>query len=68
MRLLGARTIDEVVPAMVDSRSIGLHTTTVPSDELYSVNCKCSSASLFRWLADFPADSAMKLADLKAKL
>jgi len=38
MRLLGARTIEEVVPEMVDSRSIGLHTTTVPSDELYSVN------------------------------
>lgn len=40
MRLLGARTIEDVVPAMVDSGSIGLHTTTVPSDELYNVNCK----------------------------
>ena len=40
MRLLGARTIQEVVPEMVDSRSIVLHTTTVPSDALYKVNCK----------------------------
>ena len=40
MRLLGARTIKDVVPEMVDSRSIGLHTTTVPSDELYNVNCE----------------------------
>ena len=44
MRLIGARTIQDVVPEMVDSRSIGLHTTTVPSDALYNVNCKYMKA------------------------
>jgi hypothetical protein len=40
MRLLGARTIDEVVPEMVDARSIASHSSP-PSDELYMGNCKC---------------------------
>jgi len=32
LRLLGANTIKDVVPSMVDARSISLHTSIVPED------------------------------------
>ncbi|TFL07022.1 FMN-dependent dehydrogenase-domain-containing protein [Pterulicium gracile] len=38
MRLLGAKTIKDVVPAMVDASNIGLHLVSVPSDALYDTN------------------------------
>jgi hypothetical protein len=41
MRLLGARTLEEVVPAMVDASGIHSHTVSVPSDRLYEGNCAC---------------------------
>lgn len=34
MRLLGARTISELTPAMVDVSNVGVHATAVPSDTL----------------------------------
>jgi hypothetical protein len=40
MRLLGARSVKEVVPEMVDSSNIHLHIVSVPSDNLYESNCK----------------------------
>jgi L-lactate dehydrogenase (cytochrome) len=40
MRLLGARTIQEVVPEMVDTSNIHTHVATVPVDRLYKGNCK----------------------------
>lgn len=40
MRLLGARTIKEVVPEMVDAGSIHQHIVAVPHDALYYTNCK----------------------------
>jgi hypothetical protein len=40
MRLLGAPTIADVVPEMVDARSLQSHTSP-PNDELYHANCKC---------------------------
>lgn len=42
MRLIGARTLKEIVPSMVDTSSISLHVTTVPEDRLYRGNCECS--------------------------
>jgi L-lactate dehydrogenase (cytochrome) len=38
MRLLGAKTIKEVVPSMVDASNIGLHLVSVPNDALYDAN------------------------------
>ncbi|KAH7102184.1 hypothetical protein BKA62DRAFT_829538 [Auriculariales sp. MPI-PUGE-AT-0066] len=38
MRLLGARTLKEVVPEMVDTRSIHAHNVAVPDDRLYNIN------------------------------
>jgi L-lactate dehydrogenase (cytochrome) len=40
MRLLGAPTIKDVVPSMVDANSISMHAGQVPNDELYGANCK----------------------------
>ncbi|KAH9855954.1 glyoxylate dehydrogenase [Lenzites betulinus] len=36
MRLLGARTIDEVVPDMVDASSLSAHTVLAPEDNLFN--------------------------------
>ncbi|KZV66454.1 hypothetical protein PENSPDRAFT_755719 [Peniophora sp. CONT] len=38
MRLLGAKTIADVVPEMVDASGIQAHTVTVPGDRLYNSN------------------------------
>jgi len=42
MRLLGARTIADVVPEMVDTSSIHAHVVAVPGDRLYEANCESS--------------------------
>lgn len=39
MRLLGAPTIADVLPEMVDATSLASHSTP-PSDELYMANCE----------------------------
>jgi len=39
MRLLGARSIEDVIPEMVDASNIHAHLTTVPADQLYDGNC-----------------------------
>ena len=39
MRLLGARTMKDVVPEMVDASNIHSHTVAVPGDKLYDNNC-----------------------------
>lgn len=39
LRLLGARTIRDVVPAMVDASNIHSHIVAVPHDQLYNGNC-----------------------------
>ena len=41
MRLLGARTLREVVPEMVDASNIHAHIASVPADRLYDENCAC---------------------------
>ncbi len=40
MRLLGARTIDEVVPDMVDASSLKSHFVMTPQDNLFTNTCK----------------------------
>jgi L-lactate dehydrogenase (cytochrome) len=40
MRLLGARTMKDVVPQMVDASNIHSHIVAVPGDRLYDNNCK----------------------------
>ena len=39
LRLLGAPTIKDVVPAMVDATNIHTHLVAVPHDQLYDANC-----------------------------
>jgi hypothetical protein len=39
LRLLGAQTIRDVVPAMVDASNIHTHLVAVPQDQLYEANC-----------------------------
>jgi hypothetical protein len=39
LRLLGARTIRDVIPAMVDASNIHTHLVAVPRDQLYDSNC-----------------------------
>lgn len=46
MRLIGARTMKEVVPEMVDTGSIHQHVVAVPGDRLYDGNCE-QSLSVF---------------------
>lgn len=39
MRLIGAPTIAEIGPDMVDASNIGMHVVSVPTDRLYDANC-----------------------------
>jgi L-lactate dehydrogenase (cytochrome) len=39
LRLLGAQTIKDVVPDMVDVSNIHTHVVPVPRDKLYDSNC-----------------------------
>lgn len=60
MRLLGARTITEIVPSMVDASNIHTHMVPVPVDNLYDSNCACPcsffiSASILRFGPSFCA-------------
>lgn len=47
MRLLGAPTLKDVVPTMVDASNVHTHIVAVPGDNLYNNNCEffcgCSS-------------------------
>jgi len=54
MRLLGARSLKEVVPSMVDASSIHQHTVAVPEDSLYRSN--------------YETMQSVKLRELKSKL
>lgn len=54
MRLLGARSIKEIVPSMVDASSIHQHTVAVPEDSLYRLN--------------YETMQSVKLRDSKSKL
>ena len=41
LRLIGANTIKDVVPDMVDASNIRSHIVAVPGDRLYDSNCEC---------------------------
>lgn len=45
MRLIGARTIDEVTEDMVDANSVTTH-ITIPGDSRYTQNCEHLFAAL----------------------
>lgn len=72
MRLIGARTLKEVVPSMVDTTSLPLHVTTVPEDRLYRGNCKSSNWMFLSTRSNRRfADEDMRFAEMrqiKAKL
>jgi L-lactate dehydrogenase (cytochrome) len=53
MRLLGAKAIQDVVPAMVDTSNIKSHAATVPGDRLYDRNCKSFIFARFTSLYKF---------------
>lgn len=40
LRLLGAPTLKDVVPSMVDASSLSNHLVAVPDDRLYMTNCE----------------------------
>ena len=40
MRLLGARTIDDLCPEMVDHHALNQHIVSVPQDNLFLNTCK----------------------------
>jgi hypothetical protein len=46
MRLLGAPTLKDVVPSMVDASNVHTHIVSVPGDNLYNNNCKAPSPLL----------------------
>ncbi|KAI0919049.1 hypothetical protein AcV5_002064 [Taiwanofungus camphoratus] len=48
MRLLGARTVKELVPEMVDASSIHQHIVSVPTDRLYESNYESISSARLR--------------------
>jgi L-lactate dehydrogenase (cytochrome) len=71
MRLLGARSLEEVVPEMVDARSVGTHVVAGPTDRLYDSNCKNFSHRLVEHLLTRLIDDGLAVAslrDVKAKL
>jgi len=45
MRLLGASTIKDIVPSMVDASNINMHIVAVPGDMLYNTNYENMSAA-----------------------
>lgn len=42
MRLLGAKTIKDVVPEMVDAKSLSSHFVMTPQDTLFQNTCACA--------------------------
>lgn len=46
MRLIGARSINELVPEMVDASALHAHAGITPADNLYNTTCKFCSTRL----------------------
>ena len=42
MRLVGARSISEIVPEMVDASALRSHAGLTPADNLYNTTCTSS--------------------------
>ena len=45
MRLIGARTISEIVPEMVDASALRMHVGVTPTDNLFNQTCEYSLLS-----------------------
>lgn len=62
MRLLGAPTIADIGPDMVDATNIHQHIVPVPSDRLYDANCESyfPLAYCFRSLTQRVSDEGMQ--------
>lgn len=45
MRLIGARTVDELTPDLVDASALHAHVGQIPVDNLYSATCTCATCS-----------------------
>lgn len=58
MRLLGAQTIKDVVPDMIDASAIGTHVSPTPGDRLYDSNCEFSS---FFFLSTLGSNSFLQM-------
>jgi L-lactate dehydrogenase (cytochrome) len=70
LRLLGAQTIRDVVPAMVDTSNIHTHLVAVPPDQLYDSNCTGFAEPVGTNTEFFFSDQSMqhaRLRDIKAK-
>ena len=65
MRLLGATTMKDVVPEMVDASNIHSHIVAVPVDRLYDNNCKYLCVSLSSTGFDFLQTKAYNMQALK---
>ncbi|ELU42074.1 cytochrome b2 [Rhizoctonia solani AG-1 IA] len=60
LRLLGAPTIKDVVPAMVDTTSLKSHIVAVPQDSLYYTNCEFSLGTLTQRSREGPVLTRVK--------
>lgn len=71
LRLLGAPTIKDIVPEMVDASNISSHASVVPGDRLYETNCTFSRCLLAARSVDKAIDESMqhaRLRELNSKL
>lgn len=52
MRLLGARTLKEITPEMVDASALGNHASGVPQDRMFEGNCEYARGGekRFSWI------------------
>ncbi len=66
MRLLGARTIDDLVPEMVDASALNQHIVAVPTDHLFEQTCESSvSSSSQSVIADVLLDQPLQVTKFK---
>ena len=73
MRLLGARSLKEVVREMVDASNIHHHVVAVPDDKLYHSNCELAQDGSMRFtllICGFADESlqAVRLREIKSNL
>lgn len=68
MRLLGARTIDELSPEMVDANALHSHVGLTPPDNLYNAICEPFDRSMKFLLNICFEDQPLALAQFKTKL
>lgn len=47
MRLLGAQTLGDIKPEMVDASAVGMHSSSVPGDRMFDQNCEFAGALPF---------------------